>query len=161
MYRSRGRAVAMAMLMAMVGHAGFVLTFYFCSLSVNPAASIPSASTHFLIVPVGATIQAVPLTPGGMGVGEAAFGELYALVNKKGELYSFENKDLDPERAEGVFARLMSRMLECLLGMFGFMVYWRMKPALQAAADEQKSGMVPPADVPGQASGVLQTSHPS
>lgn len=139
MYRSRGRAVALAMLLAMVGHIGFALTFYFCSLSVN-TVDVPSLVSHFLIVPVGATIQALGLTPGGLGVGELAFGELYKMVGAK--------------RAEGVWATIMQRLVNLFLGALGFIVYLRMKSTLQAAQQQMASTGTAPNDA------TLEPVHP-
>ena len=83
MYRSEQKSIVAVMFISWIGHIGFVLTFYFSSLSVNPIDNVPSASTHFLIAPVGAIIQAGVPIPAGMGVGEEIYGRLYALVNKK------------------------------------------------------------------------------
>jgi uncharacterized protein (TIRG00374 family) len=125
MYRSRGRAVGLAMILAMIGHTGFALTFYYCSLSVNPSEGIPTLGTHFLIVPVGATIQSVMPTPGGMGFGELAFGLLYKWVGGVDD--------------EGIKATIMQRFVNWLLAAAGFIVYWRMGAALKAAAEAQKA----------------------
>jgi uncharacterized protein (TIRG00374 family) len=119
MYRSRGTAVALSLLLAMIGHAGFVLTFYCGSVFVNPPEQIPSWGAHFLIVPVGMTFQAGMPTPGGIGFGEWAFGGLYAWVGGVA--------------AEGIAASILRRLLELLVATLGFVLYWRMKPALQAA----------------------------
>ncbi len=81
MYRCRQRTVALALVLAWVGHVGFVLTFYFCARTLwdgQPDNPLPSLAQHFLIVPVGLVISAVPLFPGGVGIGEAGFGGLYA-----------------------------------------------------------------------------------
>ncbi|HWY85148.1 MAG TPA: lysylphosphatidylglycerol synthase transmembrane domain-containing protein, partial [Gemmataceae bacterium] len=69
LYRCRGRSVGLALALSMIGHLGFVLVFYFASLTLNPAASIPSLGAHFLLVPVGVTIAAGIPTPGGVGGG--------------------------------------------------------------------------------------------
>lgn len=163
MYRARGRAVLLALVMAMVAHVGFVSTFYLCSLSLfqrwqssslpNIGAStvglmnstpgpgsllatsalfahgseIPSARTHFLIVPVGMTITAGIPTPGGMGGGEIAFGSLYKMV--------------DSSFFEGFMASLMQRVLYWVLAVLAIIVYQFMKPATQPAAAVEKEAV--------------------
>jgi len=38
---------------------------------------MPTLAQHFLIVPIGLVIQAMPFFPGGAGIGELGFGLLY------------------------------------------------------------------------------------
>src|SRR5205823_12524140 len=77
MYRRRPRSVLLALLLGLIGHVGFVLTFYFSARTLWDADQIPSLREHFLIVPVGMVIQAAPLFPGGAGIAELGFGWLY------------------------------------------------------------------------------------
>jgi uncharacterized protein (TIRG00374 family) len=120
MYRCRGRAVGVAILLAMIGHVGFVLTFYFAALTLHQATEVPTLATHFLIVPVGMAIQAGCPTPSGVGGGEVGYGELYRRVD-----YDFD---------KGVLGSLTKRVVEWILGLVGYLVYLRMKPALRAAS---------------------------
>lgn len=133
MYRYRSRAVALSMLLAMIGHAGFVLTFYFGSLSVNSLDHVPSWQAHFLIVPVGATAESVFPTPGGMGGGELIFGTLYSWLGSE-----FNSAAPDPVSPEGLKARIMVRAVSLLLATLGFIVYLRMRATLQAVANAQQ-----------------------
>lgn len=86
MYRKKSRAVLIAMLMSLVGHAGWVLVF---DLSVhafetpNPEVNLGSFTEHMVIVPVGMTVSGVVPVPGGIGVGEAAYGQLYEFAGKQ------------------------------------------------------------------------------
>jgi uncharacterized membrane protein YbhN (UPF0104 family) len=124
MYRCRGGSVGAALLLSMVGHVAFVLTFYFSALTLCPPEEVPSLGTHFLVVPVGMTVQAIPLFPGGVGVGEYGFGELYRVVG-----FAF---------AAGVLASLVQRVVTWLLALVGYFVYLRLRPALVPA--EEKPG---------------------
>lgn len=120
MYRCRGRAVGVALLLALVGHIGFVLNFYFAARTLQDVSQLPSLPEHFLIVPIGAAIQAGMPTPGGIGVGEGSFGALYRLIGYVA--------------AYGVLACLMQRMINWGLGLVGYLVYLRMRPALRLSA---------------------------
>lgn len=122
MYRCQGRSIALALTMAMVGHVGFVLTFYCASLTLNAAAEIPSLAVHFLIVPVGMAIEAGFPAPGGVGGGEVGFGALYKRVGS-----SFDS---------GVLMSLVRRVIMWTLAFCGYLVYLRMRPALRAKAQE-------------------------
>jgi uncharacterized protein (TIRG00374 family) len=119
MYRLRGRSFWLAMVLALIGHIGFVLTFYCAARTLFPPEQMPSLAAHFMIVPIGMAVSAIPLTPGGLGFGEAAFGGLYALIG-----YSFD---------EGFFAALVQRVITWCIGFLGYLVYLQMRPALRQA----------------------------
>ena len=78
-------------------------------------------------------------SPGGVGVGEAAFAGLYKLSGR-------------PE-SRGVIARLALRVVEWIIGFIGYIVYLRMKahhelPAGEENADENGNGKDKPPDPP-------------
>jgi len=120
MYRNRGGYIALAMLLSLIGHVGFVLVFYWSAATLTPFDQLPSLASHFLFVPVGMTIQAGFPTPNGMGGGELAFGWLYSQANFPFDL--------------GLLGALIERFIILILGMAGFLVYLQMRPTLQRAA---------------------------
>lgn len=122
MYRCRGRHLALAMLLAMLGHVGFILTFYWSACTLTPADQLPSWQAHFLLTPVGMTIQAGFPAPGGIGGGEFGFGWLYKLVG-----YAF---------AAGVLGSLVRRVIDWILALLGALVYLRMRSSLAVLADQ-------------------------
>lgn len=120
MYRLQGRSVALALGLALIGHVGFVLTFFFAAQAFLPRgqmAQIPSLEESFLIVPIGMTCQAGIPTPGGVGGGEYVFGKLYALIGK-------------PENL-GILASIVARLIAIGVSVVGYLVYLGMKPAAQ------------------------------
>jgi uncharacterized protein (TIRG00374 family) len=117
MYRRKPRSVLLALVLALIGHVGFVLAFYFSARTLWEADQIPALYEHFLIVPIGMIIQAAPLFPGGAGIAEAGYGWLYQL--------------LDYPVRSGVLASLVQRVIYWVLGLAGYLVYLRMKPDLQ------------------------------
>lgn len=120
--RCSGRSVLPALLLSLVGHVGFILTFYFSARTFGEAGEFPSLLTHFLIVPVGMTLQALFPAPGGLGGGEWAFGELYRLVG-----FTF---------TAGFAGSLVQRCIMWLIGLVGYIVYLRMKPGRLPAAPQ-------------------------
>jgi len=124
MYRRKETSIILALLLSLVGHVGFVLTFYLSALTVFTADQIPSLSTHFMIVPIGMAIQAGFPAPGGVGGGEYAFGALYKLVNY-------------PE-ANGVLGALVQRVITWGVALGGYIVYLRMRPALPQVREEEE-----------------------
>jgi uncharacterized membrane protein YbhN (UPF0104 family) len=113
MYRCRSRAVLLAMGMAMLGHVGFVFTFYFSALTLSAADQIPPFEAHLLIVPVGMTIQAGFPTPNGIGGGELAYAGLYSLLGSTA--------------ACGLRGSLVQRIVILAISFAGFLVYLRMR----------------------------------
>ena len=115
MYRKQSRAVLIAMLMSLVGHMGWVLIF---DLSVhafetpNPELDVGTLPEHMVIVPVGMTVSAVIPVPGGIGVGEAAYGELYKMLGK--------------EKENGIAGCMSQRVIFWCMGLLGYIVYTRM-----------------------------------
>ena len=123
-YRRRQKSVALVMLISWVGHIGFVSAFYFGALVfTNDPASIPKYHEHFLLVPIGLVIQALPLFPGGAGIGELGFGTLYTWF---GALLRY-----------GVLGSLVMRILTWVIGFGGYFVY--LSARSQFVDDEQEA----------------------
>jgi uncharacterized protein (TIRG00374 family) len=132
MYRCQRGHVALALLLAMIGHVGFVLTFYFAAQIFQPAGAsgeIPTLAEHFLIVPIGMCAQALIPTPGGVGVGEAAFGGLYKMIGKP--------------FANGVLGSLGQRVITWGLSFSGYLLYLRMRPAQSSRKTSTPWGSTP------------------
>jgi uncharacterized protein (TIRG00374 family) len=124
MYRCRTGSVVVVMLMSWVGQIGFVLAFYCCvraMLDPSAVSTIPTLAEHFLLVPIGLVIQAMPLFPGGAGIAEAGFAFLYSRFGA------------DPGPA--VVGMLTQRVINWMLGLVGYFVYLRMKPALRPVSE--------------------------
>jgi uncharacterized protein (TIRG00374 family) len=77
-YREKKRYLLYAFLISIVIQAQ-VIMFYWYVASVVTGRAL-SLDMQALIVPIGALITAVPISPGGLGVGHAAFERLYALI---------------------------------------------------------------------------------
>jgi uncharacterized protein (TIRG00374 family) len=119
MYRNRGRSMALALALSVVGHFGFVLTFYFSAqvFDTGGQGAIPSLAEHFVLVPFGMMFQAFFPSPGGLGGGEWGFGRLYDLVGSP--------------KALAVLGSLAQRVVTWAIGLVGYLVYLRMRPALR------------------------------
>jgi hypothetical protein len=134
------------MALALVGHVGFVLAFYFSALTLWTAGQqVPRWQDHFLIVPIGMVIQAMPLFPGGAGIGELGFGGLYQL--------------LGCPAAGGILGSLVQRVLVWVIGLAGYLVYLRLRPRVagsgQKAAGGQETNQAEWADGSATQAGVV------
>lgn len=149
-YRKRMKVVALGVLLSAASH--FALVFAFHSASrvfppvppADPAVELATLSEHMVIAPIGFIAQAIPITPGGVGVAEGVFAWLYKLSGR-------------PE-SRGMIARLSLRLVEWLIGLSGYLVYLRMKSEVkelehEVEEDEEKGdepGTQPnPAPAPG------------
>jgi uncharacterized protein (TIRG00374 family) len=109
-YRDKATALAMAMLLAMLGHVGFVMSYCFASWAVPPP--VPSLRQQWLLVPVGMVAESVPVTPGNLGVGEFLFGRLYRMAGPDADL-----------EARGALARLAQRLVAWCIACLGLVLY--------------------------------------
>lgn len=80
-FRDRKRVLATAALISLAGHLAVAATFVVVATVVIPAA--PWRIVAFLSM-MGMVANAIPLTPGGMGVGEAAFEHLFGIMGYAG-----------------------------------------------------------------------------
>lgn len=131
-YRQRMRAVVLCVGLSALSH--FALVFAFHSASrvfppANPEVEQATLAEHMVVAPIGFIVQALPVSPGGVGVGEAAFAGLYKLSGRP--------------QSRGVIARLSLRVVEWIIGLIGYLVYLRMKKELPVV-DEENGEAVPP-----------------
>ena len=120
-YHRRPKTVFGVLVFTWLGHIGFILAFYFSMRTIcdeGPGQEVPSLLQHFLIVPIGMVIQAIPLFPGGAGIGELGYGLLYQWLGRS--------------EASGVLGSLVQRVLYWFIAVLGYVVYRRMRAALPA-----------------------------
>jgi uncharacterized protein (TIRG00374 family) len=136
-YRQRIRAIVLCVGLSALAH--FALVFAFHSASrvfppANPAVEQATLAEHMVIAPIGFIVQALPLSPGGVGVGEAAFAGLYKLSGRPA--------------SRGVIARLSLRVVEWIIGLIGYLVYLRMKKELPVVEEEEEEEVKKPEETP-------------
>jgi hypothetical protein len=121
MYRQRQKIVFGVLALSWIGHVGFVLAFYCCTYALwsEELGPVPSLAQHFLLVPIGLVAQAVIPTPGGAGAGEYSFGKLY---------HYFAGAAAE---SNGVLGSLVQRVITWLVGLFGYLVYLRMRAGIR------------------------------
>jgi uncharacterized protein (TIRG00374 family) len=80
-FRDRKAALMAAALISLGGHVGVAATYVVVASVILPAVAWPVVG--FLSM-LGMVANALPLTPGGLGVGEAAFEQLFGLAGASG-----------------------------------------------------------------------------
>lgn len=139
MYRQRPKTVVLGVAVSAVCHLSMVFAFHFAAqgFTHDEQAAPATLPEHMVICPIGFIAQALPLSPGGVGVGEAAFAGLYKLSG----------------RAEitGVASRLALRVVEWSIGLMGYLVYLRMRTELPVpeAAEAEAAGDRLPSELAG------------
>jgi uncharacterized protein (TIRG00374 family) len=111
-YRSAKGTLVIAGLISLVNQGLAVAIVYVVGQAMG-VHEIP-LSMYFFLVPIGTVIQALPLSPAGIGVGQAAF---YFLFN----LYLGKQSQLGPT------AVTLMQLLSFLWGLFGAFFYLRRK----------------------------------
>lgn len=125
MYRQRLKVVGIGVLLSAGAHFGLVFSFHAASRVFPPAdpkTELASLSEHMVIAPIGFIAQAIPITPGGVGVAEGVFAWLYKLSGR-------------PE-TRGVISRLSMRIAEWLIAFVGYIVYLRMRAEVREIQHE-------------------------
>jgi hypothetical protein len=123
-YRRHPLAVLISVLIGMLGHVGFVLSYYLASMALPGPGPTPTWQVHFLIIPFFMVFQAVPLSPGGnLVVGDALLGGLYVMV---GGLLT-----------KGILASLFQRLITWIVALVGLIWYVPLHRRMLAA---QRSG---------------------
>ena len=138
-FRRHMRVMGYGVVLSAASHFAIVVTFHVAAQVFppeHPETDLATLSELMVIAPIGFIAQALPLAPGGVGVGEAAFAGLYHLADR-------------PE-SRGVIARLSMRIAEWVLALAAWIVYFRMRKELHAAKEEAKgeSGGDPTSSAP-------------
>lgn len=109
-YRRYPWAMVQAVVIGMAGHIGFVMSYYFASISLPGPGPTPPWQMHFIVIPFFMVFQAVPLTFGGnLGVGDLVLGKLYTIVG------GLELK--------GILASLIQRLITWIVALIGLIWY--------------------------------------
>lgn len=109
-YRQYPWAMVQAVIIGMLGHIGFVMSYYFASRALPGPGPTPDWQLHFVIIPFFMVFQAVPLTFGGnFGVGDLILGVLYTFVG------GLELK--------GILASLLQRLITWIVALIGLIWY--------------------------------------
>ena len=105
-YRRNSRLLLAALGASLMANLFLVFVTMLGALAVAPSSW---AASMCLVVPIGHIMNSLPLTPSGLGVGEAAFNALFNLAGLRG----------------GAEALLCSRIWVALVGLVGFVYYLR------------------------------------
>ena len=82
-YHGKQRVVLLGVVMSIAVHLGLVSSLFCAALALRPGWP---ARVHYVLAPIGLTINAIPLTPGGAGLGEGGMQFLFNSVGEDGAI---------------------------------------------------------------------------
>jgi uncharacterized protein (TIRG00374 family) len=103
-YRDGTKPLLAALAMSVVANASVILVMALALVPINPAWL---STKMCLLVPIGQVANVLPLTPGGLGVGEAAFHSLFEMSGLQG----------------GAESVIVWRIWRAVVGLMGLGVY--------------------------------------
>ena len=84
-YHGKRRVVLLTVVMSMAVHIGLVSSLFCAALALRtPEHPDWPARAHYVLAPIGLAINAIPLSPGGVGVGEGGMQFLFNSVGQAG-----------------------------------------------------------------------------
>lgn len=76
--KGKRRMLLLSMLISLLNHSIIVVLHVFLWRAMSGA--YPAIGSFFFLIPVGQLANALPVSPGGLGVGEAAYGKLFSIA---------------------------------------------------------------------------------
>ncbi len=118
-YRHHEGAVVASILISLLAHTLSTSIIMLCAHATN---GVGAAWAQTMLVPLGFLANTLPTTPGGLGVGEAAFNSLFLIAGIPG----------------GAAAMLGWRVLTVLVSLFGLVYYLQGRQRFVHDAEEMK-----------------------
>lgn len=79
-YRRNPWTILGALVLSAISQTGFILSVVCVGWGLCLGESMPGTSSHFLLVPMAMMVNAIPLFPGGLGIGEWGYGTLFGMM---------------------------------------------------------------------------------
>jgi len=128
MFHTHPLALVISIAMSIGVHGMLTISFYLIARGLYVAP--PSFAEHFVIVPIGLIASALPITPAGVGVLEAAVEALYRIVPAQ------------PTQASGTLVALVFEFVKVVMAIIGTLFYWtagtEVQHSLEIASEETR-----------------------
>ncbi len=126
-FHSHRMALGASLLLSLGVHSMLAISVFLIAKALYAAP--PTFAEHFVIVPIGMLISALPITPAGIGLFEAAIESMYHLIPAQ------------PTLASGTVVALVFELVKILLAIIGTVFYWtaneEVMQSLEEAGDEE------------------------
>lgn len=134
MFHERPVAFAVAVLMSVAVQAMLAVSIYLVARGLYE--SPPTLAEHFVIVPIAMLASALPISPAGLGVLEAAMESLYHLI------------PAEPTVASGTLVALVFELVKLTMAAIGTLFYWTAKGEVRESLELADQGVSGPTDPP-------------
>ncbi len=124
MFHHHKLAFALSIVMSLGVQVMLVISMYFVARGLYSVP--PTLAEHFVIVPIGMLMSALPLTPAGVGVLEATIEKLYQVV------------PAEPTLASGTLVALVFEMVKVVIGIMGTIFYWTANEEVRESLEEME-----------------------
>ena len=141
-YQGRRHVIALAAGLSLLGHVGFLSSFYLGGSALHEGQSIPGFIDHLVGLPLPEAIAAIPLTPGGVGTLEGAVGYFYEQHQLALNPQSTP-EELKSAGANGLLTALAYRFAALILGAFGVVFYFAGKKEMAQALNTEPETSAP------------------
>lgn len=122
MFHHHPWAFAASILMSVVVQGLLVISMYLIAVSMYDLP--PTLAEHFVIVPIGMLMSALPLTPAGIGVLEATIETLYHIIPAR------------TTDASGTLVALAFELVKVVMAVIGTVFYWTAGREVQESLEE-------------------------
>jgi uncharacterized membrane protein YbhN (UPF0104 family) len=133
-YQGRRHIIALAAVLSLLGHVGFLTSFYLGAAALHGDRPIPSYVDHLVGLPLPEALAAIPLTPGGVGTLEGAVGYFYQQHQLAVDPQS-SPAEIKAANANGLLTALAYRVSALVLGAIGVVYYFAGRKELRQAAE--------------------------
>ena len=133
-YQGRRHVIVMAALLSLLGHLGFLTSFYLGAKALHAGQQIPGFIDHLVGLPLPEALAAIVPTPGGLGALEGAVDYFY----KQHQLSvnpDSTSKELNAAGANGILTALAYRFAAMILGAVGVVYFFAGKKELTAGME--------------------------
>ncbi|MGB0598360.1 MAG: lysylphosphatidylglycerol synthase transmembrane domain-containing protein [Rubripirellula sp.] len=132
-FHSHAPAFIASIVMSLVVHVMLSISIYLTARAIY--TDPPTLAEHFVIVPIGMLVAALPITPAGIGLFEAAIESLYLIIPAK------------PTLASGTLVALIFELVKIITATLGTIFYWTANEEVRQSLDQtdQEPSPEPPA----------------
>ena len=139
LFQGRPQIVFGAAFLGLLGHFGFLSSFYFCAQSIHQGQIIPGFIDHVVGLPIPEVFSAAIPTPGGVGALEGAVGWFYKQFQSNIAPGSTP-EELATAFSNGMLTALGYRMTMYVWGAVGIVYYLSSRKEIQQAVQGVDAG---------------------
>ncbi|MCP4887146.1 flippase-like domain-containing protein [Rubripirellula sp.] len=132
-FHSHSSAFIASIVMSLFVHSMLSISVYLIARAIY--TDPPTLAEHFVIVPIGMLVAALPITPAGIGLFEAAIESLYRIIPAQ------------PTLASGTLVALIFELVKIIIAVLGTIFYWTANEEIRQSLDQtdQEPSPEPPA----------------